>query len=496
MSEAELVKLHEQGIVTGETLVWREGMAGWHPFMDTPEFEDLFDDDASEATVAVEVGAMMAAMGADPDDDDDDDDDGPTLMLEGEALTHAFTAAKPNEYGVARGYDGPLDGSESDGERTSLAPPPRMPPPRMPPPRMPPPPRTPPPGPPPPRTPPPGPPPPRTPPAPPPPLEQAPAPPVERVVHIGAPAGPPVFREETGSVPLAPPPPGGPAPGDTTPAPEIPVGLAEMLEPETLPPAGFPVPPELSAPPAGLQNAPTLDKTPSEAREPATLRKAVVAVVLLALGGGGALGVLWWQKRPLPHPAPVATPAAAPVRVAPPDAAVVEAPDAAPKVRVPDAAAPAPDAAAIPDAKAPDAKAPDANAPVVAVAPRPVIKPKPKPGPKPVSKPKPTPKPAVTPPKPKPANDLPTTLSRQDMLSVLNANRGRLRTCFGEGASPSTMSVAVTISRTGKVGSARVLTSKIRRAPETAKCIEGQVKSYVFKPFNGETMRLTLPLKP
>jgi hypothetical protein len=148
-------------------------------------------------------------------------------------------------------------------------------------------------------------------------------------------------------------------------------------------------------------------------------------------------------------------------------------------------------------AKAPDAavaaKVQDA-APKVAVAPTPP-KPKPKVAPTPW-KPKPKPKPPVTPPKPKPpANNLPTSLSRHDMLSVLKANSGRLKGCFSDGAPPKTVSVAVTIARTGRVGSAKVLTSKVRRTPDAAKCIEGQVKSYVFKAFNGETMRLTLPLR-
>ncbi len=308
-------------------------------------------------------------------------------------------------------------------------------------------------------------------------------------------------HEPTGSVPLMP-----PALAPTPPAPSraaepVAAGfdLAEMLEPEPL--ATF----DPEAPAPSMNQAPSVDMSAAPAPPPkksSPMRAVVAGLVMLGVGGGGALGFLWWQKQGQPPPKPKQPVDMTPVRVVPPalDTAPPPKPvDAAPPVKAPDAAAPAktPDAgvaakapdAAVP-AKAPDAalaaKVPDA-APKVAVAPKP----------KPRWTPKPKPKPAaVTPPKPKPpANNLPTSLSRQDMLSVLKSNSGRLKVCFGDGAPPSTVSVAVTIARTGRVGSAKVLTAKVRRAPEAAKCIESQVKGYVFKAFNGETMRLTLPLR-
>ncbi|MEZ4468143.1 MAG: AgmX/PglI C-terminal domain-containing protein [bacterium] len=98
-------------------------------------------------------------------------------------------------------------------------------------------------------------------------------------------------------------------------------------------------------------------------------------------------------------------------------------------------------------------------------------------------------------PRPTPEGDLPRQLGRQDMLDVIQANAGRLKSCAdADPNAKGTFTVAVTISRSGAVQQAKVVTARLRDSAATA-CIESQIKSYQFKPFAGDPMRLQIPFK-
>ncbi len=496
MPEEDLIRLHRQGVVITETQVWREGMARWMPFADVDEFEHLFEGDS---TLAVEPGTDLGAVHfpvhVPVDDDDDDDEDSATLIV---------TDLLTDELGLVSMMSAGRPGGPDDSEETVLARspgfdlPPKPKPPTSPAPPAPPRRRYP--------TPPPPPShrstrpePPRPakpahpsrpragPPPPPPPLSPAqPAPRGEK----GLP--PPRLdpsRPTTGSVPLLHPQPAERADLDAVRQVEIPVGLAEMLEPGvdedgSTPARATPAPGMPPLAPAPMTPAPGTPGPVTSALKGApsgsTMKLAIGAFLLLVVGAAGGLGYLY-VTRPAAPEAPPPDVTAAPVRLAP---AVVPAVDPA-DVAVAAAlyASPASEDA-IPPPTADAAPRPTPLAVTPKVKPRRDWKPA-RPATRPKTKPAPPPR--------QPA--MPTSLSRQDMVSVLKKNAPRLKSCFDETTPPSTISVAVTIERTGKVGSARVMTSTVRSSP-AARCIEGQVKGYRFKPFNGETMRLTMPLSP
>ncbi|MCB9548550.1 MAG: DUF4339 domain-containing protein [Myxococcales bacterium] len=214
----------------------------------------------------------------------------------------------------------------------------------------------------------------------------------------------------------------------------------------------------------------------------------VIALVVLVVGGLGAAGTVWYLRQG-------AVPARADAGVA-----AAMAPDAEPVVvPSPDAALPPPDAAAPPpvDAAVPDA-ATDAMVFALLEVPDPRRR-RPRRPPAPASRAPAARAPAAAPrtqaPKPPPAGDLPRQLGRQDMLDVIQANAGRLKSCAdADPNAKGTFTVAVTINRTGAVQQAKVVTARLRGSAATA-CIEGQIKSYKFKPFAGDPMRLQIPFK-
>ena len=90
----------------------------------------------------------------------------------------------------------------------------------------------------------------------------------------------------------------------------------------------------------------------------------------------------------------------------------------------------------------------------------------------------------------------PLTLSRQKIMKVLRKNQKRLSQCVS--ADPSLkgqlVSVAIQIKRDGRVGRARIASSRAR-GTQAGACIEGQVRTYRFPRFRGDPMSITLPIQ-
>ncbi|MCA9542163.1 MAG: AgmX/PglI C-terminal domain-containing protein, partial [Myxococcales bacterium] len=105
-------------------------------------------------------------------------------------------------------------------------------------------------------------------------------------------------------------------------------------------------------------------------------------------------------------------------------------------------------------------------------------------------------RPPPPPPKPKQNEPAKLTLSRDDILAVINANQSKVQGCVGKAPelAGSLVSVAVVINRNGSVGSARVATAKAR-GTEAAPCLEAVVKGMAFPAFTSDPIRTTLPLK-
>jgi hypothetical protein len=475
MPAEEMIGLHTQDIVAADTFIWREGMADWLPFADVEEFAHLFDEASEEATMAVAPGAFFAQLA--PAADLDESEDGATMMLGadgGQEWADVVAAVEAVEAPSGPPEDPPLPPgfgvapvamrgapNTGPGGRASMS----MPGPPTPQPRKPLPPR---------------------PPAPRPELSAEPTPMLDdddiELIDLDD-------LESVGALEDEP-----PAPVDDFVDP-----FAAAPEPA---PGGF-VDPFAGAEGAG-EFAPNREApVPADAPIPLTSpsrsggKGLWIGLVVLLLGGGAAAFFL--TQKPPPTPPPKTSQAALePVRIAPPDAATPPP--------APDAARPPPDAAPVAtdggskDAAAPDAAAPDAAAPDAA-PPEPDAAP-PKPDARRVAAAKPrAPRPRARTPRPKPptpppaASNLPRTLSRADMMSVLKANQAKLSACAADAPDArGTISVQVVIQRSGKVSRAKVATAKLRGTP-AAVCVEKTVRDYGFKPFSGDPMRLNLPLR-
>ena len=543
MDSGEVEELYSQGVVTSETLVWKDGFEDWLPLGQTTDFAHLQAD--SGATVALDFNAMFGADGGGGQEEEDG-----TLMLDAgdnPALQAAIANLFDEEPGDASGAPkknppkkdatkGKAESKSTDTAKASAAkskPSAKEPAPKKTPPaasgagKKP------------------------APPPLPPPLPGGGSPSIP--MRGEAVKSSPGASADMGEAPAPSGSSGTPKPGSAidfggtaenpplpSPPPEPATASDGLLDPfAELSQTSMPTPDIESAVASGEPPGPLV--RPSSGGGGSKARTIALAITLVLGGGGAGALYLMGQKDDAPKPpAPTKTtvkaksapakpvvqatptPPKPAVPVPPLDAALKAPADAAPAV-VPDAA---PTAAAAPvekggsedTKKPPKVRPPGADTPKlelpktdedrpparvekpkVADEDRPLDRPKkptvkPKPTPKPA--PKPTPKPTPKPPAAKPpaASNLPRTLSKAQLLSVLAANSDSLKPCLAKDESlKGRLFITVRINSDGKVKSARLANARWRSSAG-GKCIQNAVKSYKFPPFSGDRMEPTLPI--
>jgi predicted Zn finger-like uncharacterized protein len=90
-----------------------------------------------------------------------------------------------------------------------------------------------------------------------------------------------------------------------------------------------------------------------------------------------------------------------------------------------------------------------------------------------------------------PAEDLPETLSRSQIQSGMSGIRPRVQACNAQYRVPGTVTVALTISRAGRIQTANV-TGRFAGTP-TGQCVEKAVKSATFPKFSGAPVSIDYP---
>jgi hypothetical protein len=449
LAPAGMADLRRDGRLDESTYVWREGMADWLPLAQVPEL----------------LNAMGPVAPDDPEELDDSElraeEEGATLMMDGEQgkdwasyLDALARQSTPLAAAVSAPLRGPGSVAHATGEQRAVqvaaakaeAPAPL--------------------------------------PEPAPALADFDLPSIEEAIEPAPPA------PRAGPAPRASAPAPAPAPAPKGRAVEIDFG--NMLEPDAED-AGTPAPMPV-----------TLASQAPAAASAGGSRMKVWLILLPLLGATAAAVVLWVRHAQQSHgpgtPPPIASDAPTPATTAPtepPTQAPTAAPTAAPSIA---SAAPT-DAAAPPSV----ASAP----PSVAVA---VVSGAPKPppsaasaAPPPASKPPaprtagPAPATAAPPPAPKTAapagGDAATkTLSRNDIMGVVDANRAGIQACGAQQPDlKGTLSVATTIERDGSVSAAQVTTSRFRGSP-VGTCIEQKIKALKFPKFGADPIRFNLPL--
>lgn len=435
---AGMAELRRDGRLDDGTFVWREGMADWLPLAQVPEL----------------LNGMAGAEGDDPEELDDSElraeEEGATLMMDGEQgkdWASYLDALARQSTPLAAAVSAPLRGPGSVAHATGE----------------------------------------------------------QRAVQVAAaakaePAAPLPEPEsalpdfDMPSIEAVPEP--EPIAPIVTPAPApkgraVEIDFGSMLEPDA-DDAGTPAP------------MPVTLASQASAAAPAGGSKTKVWLILLPVLGATVAAVVLWvhhaQKAHTPDTPPAVTSdAPTPATTAPtepPTQAPTQPPTQAPTAPPTVASAPASVASAAPSV------APSAAVAVASSAPKPPPSAA-SAAPPPASKP-PAPRtaaPATAAPAQAPKTAAPAggdagtkTLSRNDIMGVVDANRAGIQACGAQQPDlKGTLSVATTIERDGSVSAAQVTTSRFRGSP-VGTCIEQKIKALKFPKFGADPIRFNLPL--
>ena len=92
---------------------------------------------------------------------------------------------------------------------------------------------------------------------------------------------------------------------------------------------------------------------------------------------------------------------------------------------------------------------------------------------------------------PLPENDLPETLSREQIQSSMRRIKPRIQSCFDRFKVPGLASVKITISRSGQVSTSRV--KGVFAGTPTGGCVQSAARSATFPKFKGSSIGITYP---
>jgi len=100
--------------------------------------------------------------------------------------------------------------------------------------------------------------------------------------------------------------------------------------------------------------------------------------------------------------------------------------------------------------------------------------------------------PAAATPAPSADPMLPEKLTRRQILMVVKRNARDIRTCKGGTDASGSVPVEMTISRQGRVTSAKVKSGP-QKGTAVGACVERKVRAFRFPQFSGDPMRIVMP---